>query len=197
MKNIQSQPTAELPAFFGVNPQTVGHPFFSHLLRFELTRKLKKFFHARGAGLSTTVSRGVGRLEGAQGRGGVRHGEPDYEARQTNLSAQQLASVVPHRAEQVAERLRSDVGGDSTSAKRLCRWRDRRGHRLRNRTGGHGDPAANGFDKIRTVTVALLQQYRSRIPDRIRSETAKSDLISSRTVRRIDSGCLASERQTI
>ena len=44
MKNIQSQPPAYLRAFFGVKPQTVGHPFFSHLPRFELTSKLKAFF---------------------------------------------------------------------------------------------------------------------------------------------------------
>lgn len=44
MKNIQSQPPAYLRAFFGVKPQTIGHPFFSHLPRFELTSKLKAFF---------------------------------------------------------------------------------------------------------------------------------------------------------
>ena len=44
MKNIQSQPPAYLRAFFGVKPDTVGHPFFSHLPRFELTGKLKAFF---------------------------------------------------------------------------------------------------------------------------------------------------------
>lgn len=44
MKNIQSQPPAYLRAFFGVKPETVGHPFFSHLPRFELTGKLKAFF---------------------------------------------------------------------------------------------------------------------------------------------------------
>lgn len=44
MKNIQSQPPVYLRAFFGVKPETVGHPFFSHLPRFELTGKLKAFF---------------------------------------------------------------------------------------------------------------------------------------------------------
>lgn len=44
MKNIQSQPPAYLRAFFGVKPETVGHPFFSHLPRFQLTSKLKAFF---------------------------------------------------------------------------------------------------------------------------------------------------------
>ncbi|MHC4879952.1 MAG: asparagine synthase (glutamine-hydrolyzing) [Planctomycetota bacterium] len=44
MKNIQSQPPAYLRAFFGVKPETLGHPFFSHLPRFELTGKLKAFF---------------------------------------------------------------------------------------------------------------------------------------------------------
>ncbi|MFT5092340.1 MAG: asparagine synthase (glutamine-hydrolyzing) [Porticoccaceae bacterium] len=44
MKNIQSQPPAYLRAFFGVKPETIGHPFFSHLPRFELTGKLKAFF---------------------------------------------------------------------------------------------------------------------------------------------------------
>ena len=44
MQNIQSQPPAYLRAFFGVKPETLGHPFFSHLPRFELTGKLKAFF---------------------------------------------------------------------------------------------------------------------------------------------------------
>jgi asparagine synthase (glutamine-hydrolysing) len=44
MKNIQSQPPAYLRAFFGVKPETVGNPFFSHLPRFDLTSKLKAFF---------------------------------------------------------------------------------------------------------------------------------------------------------
>jgi acyl carrier protein len=43
-ERIHFPDTNELRAFFGVKPETVGNPFFSHLPRFDLTSKLKAFF---------------------------------------------------------------------------------------------------------------------------------------------------------
>ena len=46
MTNLQAQPLAYLKAFFGVRPEALSNPFFSHLPRWELTAKLKSFLAA-------------------------------------------------------------------------------------------------------------------------------------------------------
>jgi asparagine synthase (glutamine-hydrolysing) len=46
MKNIQSQSDAYRRAFFHVKPEELASPFFSHLPRWELTSRIKRFFSA-------------------------------------------------------------------------------------------------------------------------------------------------------
>ncbi len=46
LKDIQRQPTAQLKSFFRVASEDLVNPFFSHLLRWELTSKLKLLFSA-------------------------------------------------------------------------------------------------------------------------------------------------------
>ncbi|MGH2507862.1 MAG: asparagine synthase (glutamine-hydrolyzing), partial [Ktedonobacteraceae bacterium] len=46
LKDIQRQPTTQLKNFFRVAPADLVNPFFSHLLRWELTSKLKLLFSA-------------------------------------------------------------------------------------------------------------------------------------------------------
>jgi asparagine synthase (glutamine-hydrolysing) len=56
--NLQAQSDAYLKAFFHVNPFELSNPFFSHLPRWELTRKLKAF-------LSEDAKRKIGTAAGA------------------------------------------------------------------------------------------------------------------------------------
>jgi asparagine synthase (glutamine-hydrolysing) len=44
LPNLQDQPTAYLQAFFHVGANNVADPFFSHLPRWDLTSRLKRFF---------------------------------------------------------------------------------------------------------------------------------------------------------
>lgn len=56
MQGIQRQPTAYLQHFFRVSAEDLSSPFFSHLPRWELTAKLKRFF-------STEVREAIGEFD--------------------------------------------------------------------------------------------------------------------------------------